>query len=97
MKVAPSEPEPDLRRAADRADSIGRAGVESEPGQVEEDSQGGQGRIVRDSEAGAGRRVTIGVQHGDVMAAYEAAGFSRLKRIGLGEWCTLITRYRPED
>lgn len=37
----------------------------------------------------------LGVQQGDVMAAYEAAGFARLKCIGLGEWCTLITRYGP--
>jgi ribosomal protein L11 methyltransferase len=37
----------------------------------------------------------LSVQEGDVMAAYEAAGFIRLKNICLGKWCTLITRRGP--
>ena len=37
----------------------------------------------------------LSVQEGDVMAAYEAAGFIRLKNICLGKWCTLITGRGP--
>jgi ribosomal protein L11 methylase PrmA len=33
----------------------------------------------------------LAAQEGDVMTAYQAAGFTRRKCIVLGEWCTLIT------